>query len=147
MGSLDDLSASPRARGERSLGGAGFRLLRGTLLLLAISALGSYLVLAVIHLRYPFELEWMEGGSVDHVRRIVAGQKLYVKPTLDFAPFIYTPLYFYVAAASAKILGVGFFSARLVSFVSSLVALALVARFVQRETRSPFHGLLAAGLY
>ena len=52
------------------------------LLVAALVVLGLYLVLAVIHLSYPFELEWMEGGMVDHVRRVLAGQKLYVKPTI-----------------------------------------------------------------
>ncbi|MBL8716184.1 MAG: hypothetical protein JNL79_09325, partial [Myxococcales bacterium] len=63
---------------------------------------GSFLVLYVFvalrRLVYPFDLEWMEGGMVDQVRWILAGHKLYVKPSIDFVPFIYNPLYFYVSA-------------------------------------------------
>ena len=61
-----------------------------------------------LHVGYPFALEWMEGGSVDHVRRILAGRPIYIEPTLEFAPFIYTPLYFYLGAAVASVAGVDF---------------------------------------
>ncbi len=106
-----------------------------------------YFVLAVLHLRYPFELEWMEGGSVDHVRHILAGKRLYVRPTIEFVPFIYTPLYFYVSAAVSRVFGVGFFSLRLVSVLSSLGCLSLVGLFVHRETKSRLAAMLAVGLF
>ncbi|MRG94134.1 glycosyltransferase family 39 protein [Polyangium spumosum] len=106
-----------------------------------------YLVLAIVHLRYPFELEWMEGGAVDHVRHILSGKRLYDRPTIEFVPFIYTPLYFYVSAAASKLFGLGFFSLRLVSFLSSLGCLGLIALFVHRETKSRLAAVLAAGLF
>lgn len=122
-------------------------LLRVVLALAAAAAVGTYLVLGIIHLRYPFEIEWMEGGMLDEVRRVLDGQKLYVKPTLEFVPFLYAPLYFYVAAAFSKVFGVGFFSARLVSYLASLAATALVARFVHRETGGKLAALIAAGVF
>lgn len=122
-------------------------VLRVVVALAAAAALGTYLVLGIIHLRHPFELEWMEGGMLDEVRRVLGGQKLYVKPTLEYVPFLYAPLYFYVAAAFSKVLGVSFFSARLVSYLASLAAIALVARFVHRETGAKFAALLAAGVF
>lgn len=129
------------------LPGFGLWVLRVLVALAALTAIGTYVTLAVIHLRYPFEIEWMEGGLVDEVRRVLAGQKLYVKPTLDYVPYIYAPLWFYVAAVFAKIFGIGFFSARLTSFLASLVAIALIFRIVQREGRSRLAALLAAGLF
>ena len=33
-----------------------------------------FLGTALSRLGYPYELEWMEGGAVDHVRRVIAGQ-------------------------------------------------------------------------
>ncbi|MGK3991632.1 glycosyltransferase family 39 protein [Sorangium sp. So ce136] len=121
--------------------------LRVALALAAVAALGTYVVLGIIHLRYPFELEWMEGGIVEAVRRVVDGQKLYVKPTVEYVPFLYAPLYFYVAAAFSKVLGVSLLSARLVSYLASLAAIALVARFVHRETGRKLAALLAAGVF
>ena len=78
---------------------------------------------------------------------ILSGRPLYVEPSLEFTPFIYTPLYFYVAAAVSKVLGVGFLPLRLVSFVASLGCLWLIGRFVRRETGSWTWGIVAAGLF
>src|SRR5262249_52972427 len=47
------------------------------------------------------------GGMIDEVRRVLDGRKLYDNPTLDYVPFIYTPLWFYLAAASSLVFGVG----------------------------------------
>ena len=109
--------------------------------------LGCYLFVAVQRMAYPYELEWMEGGSVDQVSRLLAGEKLYVEPTPSFVPYIYTPLYYYVAAGVAKLTGPGFFALRLVSFLASLVCFVVVARFAYRETRCRNAALLAAGLF
>jgi len=126
---------------------AALRALPALVLIGACGYVVTYLFLAIVHLRYPFELEWMEGGAVDHVRHILAGNRLYAHPSIEFVPFIYTPLYFYVSAAVSKLFGVGFFSLRLVSVVSSIGCLAVIARFVHRETGSRLAACLAAGLF
>ncbi len=115
--------------------------------LLAARAVCIYLRLGFAHLRYPFELEWMEGGMVDAVRRVAEGKPLYAAPSLDYVPYIYAPLWFYTAAAVSKIFGPGFFAARLTSLLASLGCIALVFRLVERETRDAFAGVLGAGLY
>ena len=113
----------------------------------ALAYIAIYLFLAFHRIGYPFELEWMEGGAVDHVRRILAGQKLYAKPSLEFVPFIYTPLYFYISALASKVAGVGFIPLRLVSFLASLGCFAFIFLIVKRETGGNFPALLAAGLF
>jgi len=110
--------------------------LRWILALSALAYLLLFLYLALRRLGYPYELEWMEGGTVDHVRRILSGQRLYVEPSIEFTPFIYTPLYFYTAALLAKVFGVSFFALRLVSFLSSIGCFVIIFQFVRRETRS-----------
>ncbi len=130
--------------------GGGDRLARMlTYILFAGGAL--YLAFAIgvplARLGYPFELEWMEGGTLDHVRRVLAGLPLYVPPTPDFVPFIYTPLYDWAAAGMTRLTGGGFLPLRLVSFLSFLGALALLFRLVRRETASPRAGFLAAALF
>ncbi len=107
----------------------------------------SYLCLALLRIRYPYELEWMEGGMVEHVARILAGEKLYVQPSADFIAFIYPPLYFYIAALAAKLTGVGFAPLRLVSFVSSIGSLFVIFLFVKRETGDRLAAGLAACLF
>ncbi len=150
MASWSERWTRARALGERALGflgRIGFRSLRVLVVLAAIWPLGVYLTLGVLHVRHPYELEWMEGGMVDGVRRVAAGYKLYVKPSLDFVPYIYAPLWFYVAALFSKVFGAGFFSARLVSFLASVGVIAMVFRFVQRETKSAVAAIAAAGFF
>ena len=106
-----------------------------------------YLVLALLRISYPFELEWMEGSMVDHVQRILDGKSLYVAPSISFVPFAYPPLYFYISAGLAKLTGIGFLPLRLISLFSSLGALALIALLVKKETHAWRYGLLAAGVF
>ncbi|MBN1405563.1 MAG: glycosyltransferase family 39 protein [Candidatus Omnitrophica bacterium] len=123
------------------------RYVRLALLIAALSYLAIYIVIAIFRLRYPFELEWMEGAMVDRVIRVLSGKNLYVVPSIDFVSAPYTPLYFYVSAAVSKITGIGFFPLRLVSFISSLGCFFLIFLIVKKETRDTFSGILAACLY
>ena len=106
-----------------------------------------YVAIALARMRYPFELEWMEGASLDQVRRILSGQKLYVAPSLDFVALIYPPLYFYLAAALAAVTGLSFFPLRLLSFLASLGAFALIFLIVKEETRNRFAAFISACLF
>jgi 4-amino-4-deoxy-L-arabinose transferase-like glycosyltransferase len=112
----------------------------------ALVYLAAYCFIALQRIDYPFEIEWMEGGSAGHVARVLAGEGLYAPPTLAFTPFIHTPLYFQVSAWFTQLLGEGFLPLRLVSFLSSLFCFALVGCFVARECGDRRAGLLAAGL-
>ena len=73
--------------------------------LLATGAIGVYLFIAASRMAYPFTLEWVEANSFNHVVRVMQGQPLYVAPSYDFIPLIYTPLYFYVTAPLALLSG------------------------------------------
>lgn len=103
--------------------------------LVAVAAISVFGLLAVFvrRLSYPYELEWMEGGVVTHIRVILAGEPLYREPSVAFTPFIYPPLYYYVSALVSKIVGVGLFAPRLVSTLSTVGSMALVARLVRGE--------------
>jgi hypothetical protein len=124
-----------------------FDLLQRVALLASVAYIGTYLTIALSRMNYPFELEWMEGGVVDHVARVLHGLPLYVKPSIEFTPFIYTPLYYFVSACIAELTGLGFFPLRLVSFSASLGSFALIYLFVKRGTGSWRFGLIAAGLF
>ncbi len=136
-------------QGEEAQGSVR-RILRTLTYLLAGCSL-IYILLfigvAVFRICYPYELEWMEGGMVDAVRRILAGHSIYVSPSVEFVPFVYPPLYFYASAAMSLVTGVGFLPLRLVSFVSTLGCLAILWYWVKRETGSGLFGLIAAGFY
>ena len=123
------------------------RLLRLALVLLSAFFALLFLYTALRRMRYPFELEWIESGILVSVRRITQGLPLYVKPSLDFVPFLYAPLYLYLAAALAKITGVSYATLRLISTLSTLGSLAVIAALVHYETRRWLPAITAAGLY
>ena len=122
-------------------------ILRAGTLAVAALYLAVFAFMAVRRVPYSFELEWMEGGSLEQVRRILAGQPLYTRPTVEYVSYRYAPLYFYVSAAVAAVVGQEFLALRLVSFLASAGSLVLIFFMVRRETGSRESGLLAAGLF
>ncbi len=115
--------------------------------LCALAFIALYLAVAVARLRYPFELEWMEGASADAVARVLAGRTLYAAPSLAFVPLNYPPVYFYLAAAVSKLTGPGLLPLRLVSLLSSLGCMGVLFAMARREAGTAHAGLLAAGLF
>ena len=105
------------------------------------------LILAVMRLAYPYEVEWMEGAMLDHVVRIFADKPIYSAPSIDFIPWLYPPLYYYVVWISAKIFGMGFFAGRIVSFLSTTVIGLSLAWMVHRVTIDRILSFLTFALY
>ncbi|HEX3794139.1 MAG TPA: glycosyltransferase family 39 protein [Acidimicrobiales bacterium] len=106
-----------------------------------------YLYVALHRIGYPYELEWLEGGAAEIVRRVADGRAMYVKPSLHYVPYPYTPLYFWVSGGLAHVTGVGFLPLRLVSLFSSLGCCALLWRIAWRETGDVVAGAVAVGLF
>ena len=128
--------------------GSPARILRTLLLAGAALYPVVYLCLAYHRLRYPFELEWMEGGGLAQVRRILGGEPMYARPSMAYIPFIYPPLYYYTAAAASRMMGQeGFLPLRLVSFVSSLACFVLIFRMVLKQTGDRTASFLSCALF
>ncbi|MCE5229744.1 glycosyltransferase family 39 protein [bacterium] len=106
-----------------------------------------FAVLALLRINYPYQLEWIEGGVLEHVRRVLEGRPLYAPPSLEWIAFIYPPFYYWVSAAAAWVMGFGFAPLRLVSLVSSIATMAIMADMVRRETGVMWAGLITAGMY
>ncbi|MBI5373816.1 MAG: glycosyltransferase family 39 protein [Candidatus Schekmanbacteria bacterium] len=121
--------------------------LKYLLLTISVLFLLSYIATACLRINYKYELEWMEGGSLDHVLRVLNNQALYPEPDVDFIPFIYTPLYYYISAVSAKMFGLNFFALRLVSFISSILCFLLIYKMVWHETKNRFCAFLSVSLF
>jgi hypothetical protein len=99
-------------------------------LALGLAAL-AVLPVAYVLLRrfaYPYDLEWMEGGMLCHALRLHVGQPIYAPPSVDFVPFLYTPLYPALLAALAPVFGLGYGVGRALSLLG--VAAALVLGYV-----------------
>ncbi len=121
--------------------------LKYILLACGLTALVAYIVTASIRVAYPFELEWMEGGMVTHVLRILEGMPLYAEPSLDFTPYVYTPLYSYISVPATIIIGEGFLPLRLISFAASLLSFFMIFALIFRETGNRYSGIIGAGLF
>jgi hypothetical protein len=75
---------------------------------------------------YPYDLEWMEGGMLHHAQRIRDGSGIYVPPSVDFIPYLYTPLYPSLVALFGGWFGVTYTLGRTIS-VLSLIGIAIVS--------------------
>lgn len=106
-----------------------------------------FIYVAVSRIGYPFELNWMEGGLLDVVERILDGKPIYTEPSLEYVPFTYTPLYYLLAAFIAGLIGPDFMALRLVSVISTLFCIILIYLFVKHDTKSGFLAAVSAGLF
>ena len=123
------------------------RILRAAVIALSAFFVLLFLYTALRRMHYPFDLEWVESGILVSVARIVHHQPLYTAPSMDYIPYLYAPLYFYVCAFVAKFTGISFFTLRLVSTLSALGSLAILFAFVYRETRDWFAAIATVGVF
>ena len=141
----------PQANAPSREPGLLFRLLGALLslatLIVAAIPMARFVGIALQRINYPFELEWIESGMMGHIQVVLSGQQLYREPSLEFAPFIYAPLYYYVSALPSLLFGVGLFAPRLVSLVSTLGCFVLLGRWVRDQTGDAVAGFAAAGLF
>jgi hypothetical protein len=98
-------------------------------------------------LTWPYELEWMEGGTLMHAVQLQLGHAIYRAPRVDFVPYFYTPLYPMILAAASRVgIPLGFALGRSVSALATLATLAMLFSIGAREG-GRWCGLLAACLY
>ena len=74
------------------------RLMRLALVGLAIAGGMLFIALGLMHMRYPVEMDFIEGAMMDQVARLARGEAMYVAPTAQFVPLAYMPLYTSVVA-------------------------------------------------
>jgi len=99
----------------------GVRVL--TALVWGLAGVLSLLSLWVVvdRFRYPVDGEWMTGAVREGIARIRDGKQLYVAPSAHFIPFVYTPLYLWLAAQLARVCS-PFVAAKLVSIAATFAA-------------------------
>jgi hypothetical protein len=123
------------------------RILKSIVLLLAIGYTIIFLVVAILRLIYPYELEWIEGAYVDQAMRIAQGYFPYSPPNVFLIPISKTPVFFYLSAGLMKIFGFGFFAPRLLSILSTIGICILLLWAIRGESKSWVPGFVAAGIY
>ena len=111
-----------------------------------VVGLVGYAVPVLRRLRYPYELSFFEGSTVEVTGRLVDGLALYGPPSAEFTPWPYPPMYFWVTSAAAQVLGLSLPTMRVVSVIASVAVLVLVGIVVNRLTASASAALLGMGL-
>lgn len=100
---------------------------------------------------FPYDLEWMEGGLLDHAARIQEGSGLYAAPSVEFIPYLYTPLYPGLLALLGEPLGLGYGLGRAIGVMALAVVLAAIAvaglrRDSETNLEAAIGGALGCGL-
>jgi len=91
----------------------------------------------LLRMRYPLDLEWMEGGVLTHALRLARGQPLYAEPSADFVSFLYTPLYPALLCALSPAFGLSYTLGRAVSILAFTGAVAVLVAAV-RDVARPY---------
>lgn len=122
------------------------KLLTVFIYLLIAYAIFSVFFVFISRLFFPYQLEWMEGGEIEHILRLLDGKCIYCPPSLEFIPYIYTPLFYYIGIPFIRIFGVNFFSIRLVSILGFVLLLSTTYLVVFKTTKNKFWSFVAVGL-
>ncbi|ACY15042.1 hypothetical protein [Haliangium ochraceum] len=96
-------------------------------------ALMAYAVL--LRLGHPYDLEWMEGGMLAHAARLAEGHSIYPAPSIEFIPYLYTPLYPALLAVLGSIFGLSYALGRTLSLLALVALCALAVAVVRRAGR------------
>jgi hypothetical protein len=99
------------------------------------------------HVKFPLNLEAMELTVLQHLRRILAGQLLYVEPSPNFVPLAYAPLYYYFSVPFAWVFGANLSTMRLVAILGMLGSFIVMFLAVKKHTQSTWWGIVAVGLF
>jgi Dolichyl-phosphate-mannose-protein mannosyltransferase len=114
---------------------------------LAAALIGFFAYAVAERAGYPFPLEWLEPATPDTVARILHGLPIYCAPSYEFVASMKTPLYYYVVAALAPLLGADLLAGRLVSILSTAGTCCILWRFIRREGGSNIWALFGIALF
>ena len=98
-------------------------------------------------LRYPMDIEWLEGAHLYQAGLLARGVPIYGPPSNAFVPFPYTPGYFALVGLAGRLSGLDWSTGRAVSvafFALACLALALPAASMATGSQRLVVALLAA---
>lgn len=122
----------------------------GTLAVPAVYQLALVITAIAGRIAYPYDLEWMEGGMLHHALRIQGGHGVYVAPSIEFIPYLYTPVYPAVVALAGKAFGISYLVGRAISVLALVGIAATAVVSLAGRTRDPARwcgALFALGLF
>jgi hypothetical protein len=122
------------------------RALRAVVVAGSVALFGLFAYVVAARFAIPIELEWMGGTVLDHVERVVQGKPIYTAPTVDWIPFLYTPLYYWVSGTLARVVPI-LVACRVVSIAATLATSALVWRLSRRLGATHLWAIAAVGCF
>jgi hypothetical protein len=107
------------------------------------------LQLFAARVRYPMDLEWLEGPALYQAYRVMHGLATYGPPEQGYLPLFHPPGFPVILSLVGRVFGLDYAVGRSLSFAAFVVCCALVLRAIGRHETAPLHrvvtGLLAIG--
>lgn len=103
---------------SRSVGLRRLGALEISTLVLGLAVFGLFVTVVILRIRFPVQAEWMTGSILDAVERARDGRPIYIEPAASFIPFLYPPLYYWLAGALAHLTSV-FAACKIVSLAAT----------------------------
>lgn len=97
-------------------------------------------------LRYPMDIDWMEGGELYHGYRVMHLESVWGSPDQGFVPFGYPPLHAVVLGLVGRVTGLDYWTGRLVSIVFVVAACGVLLQQMLRHADRNLTGRLLAVL-
>ena len=104
-----------------------------------------WLAIALIRLRYPFELEWSSGAMRDMAVRAMRGEPLYIATGGGWFPYEYPPLYAWLSGMLFRVTNVSYIPMRIISIASTVGCAWILYAWVRTLTLLPSSPGLGAG--
>jgi hypothetical protein len=102
--------------------------------------------LYVSRVRYPLDIEWLEGAALYQAHRVMVGQPTYPPPDHGYFPLFHPLGYPTVLGLLGRITGLSYAIGRTFSLACFVVAALLTIRQIWRVERRELHGV-AAGVW
>lgn len=135
-----EVTASPKA------GGFEDYLLWVLVAMAAVSTLAVFGVMCW-RISFPYHLEINETMVWELTDRAFQGKSVYVKPSIEFTPVLYPPVYLYLGAGLFKLFGCSFPTLRMISLLAVGGSGFLIYRAVKLRTQEWKYGIIAVGLF
>jgi len=117
------------------------------LTVLCAANLGLAVFLWLNHLRFPLNLDLMEGTVLQHFRRALEFKPIYPAPTPDYVPLAYNPLFYVLSIPFGWAFGASLPVLRGVALLGALGCMVVVYLAVRDLTASRWWAALAVGLF
>ncbi len=113
----------------------------------SVAVIAAVLLVMVLRVGFPLELEWMEGGVLHQAHRFAHGQPLYPPPSRDLVPFLYTPGFAVLLGSLGKVFGLSYTLGRLISIISCIAIGWAIWRAVELAGKPAAHRIAAVALF